>query len=329
MVRVISCNVNGLRKMMTRRTIFNEIKNLKIDIACLQETFITHDVANDFRKQWDGELIFTPGTTHSLGNIILISKKFHISNLNILHSTDRIICIQFKHSDEEYLCCMVYYPNTTEGKIEIHKEIQTLLNIHANNTLNILIMGDFNCILNKELDNLGGNPHPNREIVAFNKLMNECELYDIWRLHNHESRDFTWRHKSQPILRRIDYILGNEKIVEKCVHSNIVDMPLTDHRAVIVDLQTQNVEMGPGYWKFNNSLLSDIEYVETINELIRSTLNEVNELNRHAIWERCKTVIKQKSMEYAKLKAKQKRDEIKYTRRKTPRIFFSNVKKPK
>ena len=76
MVRIVTCNVNGLRNKMTRFTVFRELKRQKIDLCFLPETFVTNDVVNDFKKEWRGELLHVSGTPNSLGDIILLKRKF-------------------------------------------------------------------------------------------------------------------------------------------------------------------------------------------------------------------------------------------------------------
>ena len=123
-------------------------------------------------------------------------------------------------------------------------------------------------------------------------------LYDIWRLYNSDQKDFTWKHQRRPILRRIDYMLCNDKFLDKIVSSYITDMPNTDHRAVIVDASYNIVKKGSGFWKFNNSLLKRMEYVDMINR----TLDKLTDANIHpnpqVVWDCCKNTVKQETISY-------------------------------
>ena len=42
----------------------------------------------------------------------------------------------------------------------------------------------------------------------------------------------------------------------------------SDHSPVVLHIKTTDFVQGRGYWKFNNSLLSDKEYIQTIKTLI-------------------------------------------------------------
>ena len=78
-LEVISLNVNGLRNPRKRKQIFRKLKENKLDVICLQETFVTIDVVEQWEKEWGGELIFNEGTQHEKGQITLIRKNLPFS----------------------------------------------------------------------------------------------------------------------------------------------------------------------------------------------------------------------------------------------------------
>lgn len=45
----------------------------------------------------------------------------------------------------------------------------------------------------------------------------------------------------------------------------------SDHDIVTIDLQISKYKRGRGYWKFNNSLLKETEYVNIIHTVINNT----------------------------------------------------------
>ena len=49
---------------------------------------------------------------------------------------------------------------------------------------------------------------------------------------------------------------------------NIHSIAATDHRGCSVSIKFTEIERGPGYWKFNNSLPKDLAYVNQMNTLI-------------------------------------------------------------
>ena len=115
-------------------------------------------------------------------------------------------------------------------------------------------------MVNRELDNVCGNPHSDHEINSFNTWIENNNLFDIWRLYNGDQKYYTWKHKNRPIMRRIDYLFCNEIFLEKIISADILEIPLTDHRAVKVDASYNIAKKGTGFWKFNNTIMKDLQY---------------------------------------------------------------------
>ena len=120
MVHIMTINVNGLRNNLTRKTVFKNIRSKHIDICFIQESFITGNVKAKFENDWDGKIISVMGTQHSLGNLILIDKSFEIKKLQTIIHQEIIVCIQFEHDSEIYVCINVYYPNDRKEKCEFN-----------------------------------------------------------------------------------------------------------------------------------------------------------------------------------------------------------------
>ena len=56
----------------------------------------------------------------------------------------------------------------------------------------------------------------------------------------------------------------------------------SDHSGVLLKLQIQENEKGRGYWKFNNALLKDKEYIKMIKNLTKEVLDryDINNINK-------------------------------------------------
>ena len=63
----------------------------------------------------------------------------------------------------------------------------------------------------------------------------------------------------------------------------------TDHSPLLISLSTINeFERGKSFWKFNNSLINNEEYVENMKLVIKSTLRGLDQekiYNPQARWE--------------------------------------------
>ena len=79
-----------------------------------------------------------------------------------------------------------------------------------------------------------------------------------------------------------------------------------DHKTIYINFTLpQNIKRGPGFWKFNNSLLNDEEYIFRIHQLIRQLRKKYSRLkDKNLVWELMKMEIRQNTISYAKRKAK-------------------------
>ena len=67
---------------------------------------------------------------------------------------------------------------------------------------------------------------------------------------------------------RLDYFLINETCLEYVMGTYIIPGYRTDHSSILLKLKFINNERGCGYWKFNNSLLKNKDYIKLVKDTI-------------------------------------------------------------
>lgn len=72
-----SWNVKGLNGPVKRGKIFSYIKNLKTDIAFLQETHLRNSDQLRLKRHWVGQIFHSSFNTKAKGTAIIIHKKFN------------------------------------------------------------------------------------------------------------------------------------------------------------------------------------------------------------------------------------------------------------
>ncbi len=314
MVCLLNLNVRGLRNRRKRYNIFKNVKKLSCDIVCLQETYIIDNDKEKWQKEWGGPMFYCEGSNHSKGNIVLINKNFEVKDLHVCQNSDRILCLEFSHLDENYMCICVYAPNEKISKIKFFHALNNVTSKVSEN-VNLMICGDFNCAI-EDIDNISGDRHNKDEIQAMQNIGNNS-LIDIWRLFHENEKEYTWRHKSKNIIRRLDYIFGNEIFFQKVLNCEIVDFGNTDHRGVICNFGDEKIDWGKSYWKLNNSYLKDAMYVNGVNNVLDKVIKEfTGRLDEHELWEYCKIKVKDFSAMYGKNKARKKKNDLDETRQK-------------
>ena len=170
----------------------------------------------------------------------------------------------------------------------------------------IIIGGDFNLVLDIEMDKKGGLAKTHAKAVKVIKdYMAELDLVDAWRLLNPDGRRYTWRRQKPEIHCRLDFFLVSQSLTCNVTNADILAGFKTDHSLVTIKLALHSNPRGPGFWKLNTSLLSEEEYVNQIKTTIKAVQKEYqedNSVSAASTWEMIKLKVREQSMVYAKAK---------------------------
>ena len=91
--------------------------------------------------------------------------------------------------------------------------------------------------------------------------------------------------------------------------SQIIPGISTDHSMVTLSMTFNPSQRGPGYWKFNTSLLRDKNYVDKINNLIDIEMNQTHSTKKLE-WEMIKLSTRGSTVQYSSRKKKAKKNEL-------------------
>ena len=164
-----------------------------------------------------------------------------------------------------------------------------------------IVGGDFNTILDREVDCSDGRDHKNQKASAYlNNIIEEMELIDVWHNLYPDRFGFTW-HRSKPkaLHERLDFFLVSDTLLQTVEKLDIYPGLRSDHALVTMDLIMYKVNRGPGFWKLNNSLLENKDYVEAIKRTLEIQFEEKqNYAKKKDHWKIIKLVIRQTSMQF-------------------------------
>ena len=124
---------------------------------------------------------------------------------------------------------------------------------------------------------------------------------DIWRTKNPETKSYTWSQNLPMIFCRLDYWLISNGLQDFIKSTNIIPAIKTDHAAIDFVLTDIGKEAkGPGFWKFNCSLLNDDNYISELNSNFPKWRTDgVNELSdKRAVWDWIKYNIRVHAISY-------------------------------
>ena len=178
-LRAISINVRGFKNKEKRRCIINFMKLKKYDIVAIQESHITTDEeAAQWELLWGGTLFYSSGTARSLEQMLLVNRNLmHASELT--YREERIIVVKLKRDDKTILVANAYAPNNTTGKMEFFRHLGTVIDRLATDTTGVILVGDFNCVMNNNEDIISGNKHNIKEVQALNQLVVNIDAHDM------------------------------------------------------------------------------------------------------------------------------------------------------
>ena len=144
---------------------------------------------------------------------------------------------------------------TEHKNIELQQKLDDFITIHDQR---IIIGGDFNVIMDQNLDCAGGSPKEKESVKFVNDICLNYDLIDIWRTRNPDSTLFTWRQKKLLIQRHLDFWLFSDFCQDEVEETSIKTTIRTDHSATVISFNSlDEPRRGPSYWKFNSSLIEE------------------------------------------------------------------------
>ena len=128
-----------------------------------------------------------------------------------------------------------------------------------------IIGGDFNSFMDNRLDKLGGDPNSRQAATYFLRTLNERhDLCDIWRERYKHERNYTRTGRMTSnhlfIPTRIDFFLTSRALNQFITAVEIKRYAHSDHDCIPLEIDFDKVCRGPGYWHFNNYLLTNIVF---------------------------------------------------------------------
>ena len=219
--------------------------------------------------------------------------------MNIIKQRSRLLVIHLKGEGIDVMIANVYTTNLkAEKKIFFDLIFENLNDFEGSQ---VIIMGDFNSVINNDLDIVSGNPHCTQDVQRFSQTMSRLNVIDVWRVLHADEKAYTWSKAQAFIARRLDYCFVSDNVMQSCVSCDIVSLPNTDHRTVTLRLSTSSFVRGPGYWRFNNSHLKDPVFVDKLNNMLENALIEEKQIsNTQNVWDLTKVKIRDFCIDYGK-----------------------------
>ena len=310
----IGCyNVNGLGNKNKRELVLSWLTKKQEDIFFIQESHSTPTGEKDWKNCWGGDIIFNHGQSNSTG-IAILFKRSSSCNINIV-STIHIIPGRATLVDVEsggivFGLANVYCPNNDDSDFINKVFLEACANTKSDN---LVFAGDWNTVLDNNLDKSGGTPnHKNVKCQnLLNNIMGDWGFSDVYRINNPEAQIYTHFDKQHKTHSRLDFFLIDDKLINLAVCSSNISYGFnSDHSYVSLTLQGNPISHGRGYWKLNNSHLLSEEFSREVRSIINETLSGSFD-SYNGVWDTIKFRVKDYAIFYGKKTKKYKTAEKK------------------
>ena len=159
---------------------------------------------------------------------------------------------------------------------------------------------------------VGNKRHTGVLLKSSNIFRTNLDLTVVWRDLNPDAKRYTWRRNRPEVHCRQDFFLVGLSIAGRISNADILPAYKTDHWLCKIDINYNSNPRGPGFWKLNSALLSEVDYVNTIKSTVAETASEYEsdeEVDEVLLWEMIKLKIRDASMKYSKVKMKKMKNE--------------------
>ena len=152
--QLVSINARRIRSFEKRKAVFGWLMKQEADICFLQETYSTKEVERIWKHQWKGDMLFSHGFEHSRGVLILIKNTLEFELESAYHDSEgRFFLLKALVQDQKFIFLNIYAPNKTTEQIVFFDQIKHELdNVASNDDSKIILGGDFNVVLDPNLD---------------------------------------------------------------------------------------------------------------------------------------------------------------------------------
>ena len=278
-LNIKSFNARSIGQNTKRKQVFNSLKKKELDIIFVVDTRFAKSIENRVKAEWGGQSFFSSFTSQARGVAIFFRKNIPVEVLDKRNDNDgNILSLLIKFSDKRILLTAIYGPNTdcpsfyTDKIFSLANEWQPEHAIYG---------GDWNLVLDqaKDTHNYIHNNNINARKAVL-KGMEDNHLVDPWRNMHAGDKRYTWTSSTRPKkYARLDFFLISDTLFPYVAKTSISPGVQSDHSIISLSIDFNRFHRGRGFWKMNNVLLKDTEYVAKVKSVIRETVKQYSEAN--------------------------------------------------
>ena len=308
-LKISSININGFRSKHKQYMIKQFVKENKVDILFLQETFVDNNYlakAIENTLGLNNRIIWNFGKAKSCGvAILLINENIRIENFH-LDLLGRVIRLDFAADGfSNFRLVNAYFPTDTSERLEFLSTFSQYLS----GAKNIILGGDFNFILDPNLDKIGGNlAKGTTGSKTFKTILEKLHLSDCFRYLYPLKRSVTWMRSN--VGTRLDRFYISTLIKKSVASFETLPCACSDHNYIVMNLASDSgIHIGKSYWKLNDDVLNDSDFLSSF-EYFWKLISRTDSITLKW-WDKIKEQIKLFCIDYSKQKNRKQYGDLK------------------
>lgn len=306
-LKFASFNVNGINIPAKRRIIFDKIRNSKAHVTFVQESHSADNTASLWEAEWGGKIFFNHGLPNSRGVAIFFDRNFNPTIVNEKRDGNgRILAMDLEWGAETLTLASLYAPTQDKPlqQLQFMDDLDSVLDALASDK--VILGGDFNCIIDPKLDRNSSCSLPASSTSHRNRLltfMEDRQLCDLMRVRNPTKRCYTFRRGQYA--SRLDLFLVSDQLSENISQLRTLEGPHSDHTLITFQLYRPETRTGPGYWRFDSSLLTHQDFTCAMTDFFVNWHPPEELSNPNSRWEWLKFEIRRFIKDFIKKKRDQ------------------------
>ena len=241
------------------------------------------------------------------GVTILVKRNIGVTISNVVKVDDKNT-VTFRMATAggtETDVCAVYAPSDVDSPKFFEAAVDA---VNIGNCPNRLIIGDFNTTMNADLDQLNYESDPHHKCREFLTGLEYNEQFlDVFRSKFPDRKSYTWRVNDGRKRGRIDVAMASPNLFPyiKDITHKFHPFEATDHSSILMTLDFDKAEGGPGIFRCKPSLHTNPEYQTIIRDEIRLAIYDCM-VSPNVLCEVGKTIIKKRRVLQQELKDMEK-----------------------
>ena len=270
--RLLTFNPNSIGKNPKRTKILSYLKKKRANIILISDTRIAKEIEPLVKSEWGGKAHFASFTSQARGVAIFFTKEMPIEIFEdsiFKDPSGNFLVLNIKFENFIITLGCIYGPNNDSPNFYENVVFYETAKLQESSDFTIM-GGDWNISLSQDMDTFGYTAENNKEAKdCVIQAMESLGLMDIFREFYPEKKRYSWRQFGGNRKARLNYFLTSAALLPYTETTDIIPGIASDHSIPLLEVDFSRFQRGRGFFKFNNSLCSDLEYVRVIIDAIR------------------------------------------------------------